>query len=335
LVQAYEAARNALKFILQATPGERAAVIFDAEKEEIAEAFTKAAVHEQLWTRAIVLENARALRRELPSRVLEILSSENPEICINLLRDMAEETPFRIQLINLETRKRRSRLGHCPGITLDMLTKGALALSAAEHLKMQSYADKIVATMNRSIEVRVTSPSGTDLTFSTRGREFWSDTKIDLQKPRWTNLPTGEVAVAPVENSLEGTLICDKVVGGIGITRDLVQIVARKGKIQKIDSADKPLRTRVIKALNTDAWASTVGEFAIGVNSKARFTTHFLETEKIKGSAHVAFGHNLDFPGGKNPSATHMDFFISKPSVEIRFGDRSSEPVLKNGKLRI
>jgi len=216
-----------------------------------------------------------------------------------------------------------------------MLTKGGLALSPAEHVKLQSYADKIVATMNRSIEVRVTSPSGTDLLFNTRGREFWSDTKIDWQRLRWINLPTGEVAVAPVEDSLEGTLICDKAVGGIGVTRDLVQIFARKGKVQKIDCADRSLRTRVIKALNTDGWASIVAEFAMGVNSKAQFTTHFLETEKIKGSAQVAFGHNLDFPGGKNPSATHTDFFISKPSVEIRFRDGSSELVLKNGKLRI
>ena len=61
-MQAYEAARNALKFILEAIPGERVAVIFDAEKEEIAEAFTKAAIHEQLWTRAIVLQTQKVLR---------------------------------------------------------------------------------------------------------------------------------------------------------------------------------------------------------------------------------------------------------------------------------
>ena len=214
MVRVYEAARNALKFILEAIPGERVAVVFDAEKEEIAETFTKAAIHEQLWARAIVLETPRMLRRELPSRVLKILTRDKPETCINLLRDLAEETPFRIQLINFETRERRSRLGHCPGMTLDMLTEGALALSAEEHLKMQSYADKIVATMNRSIEVGVTSPSGTDLKFSTRRPEFWSDTKIKWQKLKWMNLPTGEVAVAPVEDSLEGTLICDKAVGG-------------------------------------------------------------------------------------------------------------------------
>jgi leucyl aminopeptidase (aminopeptidase T) len=68
--------------------------------------------------------------------------------------------------------------------------------------------------------------------------------------------------------------------------------------------------------------SSVVGEFAFGINPKARFVDEFLETEKIHGTVHIAFGDNTDFPGGKNDSGNHMDFLMDKPTVKA---------IMKNG----
>ena len=77
-----------------------------------------------------------------------------------------------------------------------------------------------------------------------------------------------------------------------------------------------------------------MGEFAFGINPKARFVEEFLEAEKILGTVHVAFGNNSDMPGGKNPSSNHMDFLISKPTVKIVNKDNSTSDVLVDGTFK-
>ena len=172
-------------------------------------------------------------RKEVPDHLKEAIlggMGKKPDIFINLFRGGAEETPFRIKIIKLETRIKNSRLGHCPGITLDMLTNGALALSKDEHNDMQSLAERLMLSLTGATNVHVTSPSGTDLTFSVQGREFFTDTKMDWQKMKWMNLPTGEVIVGPVETSLNGTLVCDIAIGGIGPISKPVTINVKKWK---------------------------------------------------------------------------------------------------------
>ena len=60
--------------------------------------------------------------------------------------------------------------------------------------------------------------------------------------------------------------------------------------------------------LATDAGASYVGEFAIGLNKDIdRFTGHILFDEKIGGSFHMALGAGYPETGSKNNSAIHWD----------------------------
>ena len=73
----------------------------------------------------------------------------------------------------------------------------------------------------------------------------------------------------------------------------------KSGKVQNASSQDPNVLKRVQASLDTDAMSSVVGEFAFGINPKARFVEAFLEAEKINGTVHIAFGDNTDFPGGK------------------------------------
>ena len=81
-----------------------------------------------LWTRLDILETGEDPRKNLPRHVVEALT-EKPDIFINLLRGIGDETAFRIKLIHLQTRSRRSRLGHCPGVNLEMLTEALNAVT--------------------------------------------------------------------------------------------------------------------------------------------------------------------------------------------------------------
>ena len=245
-----------------------------------------------------------------------------------------EKRHLRIKLTELETEDRKARLAHCPGITLDMLTDGALGLTVKDHREMQDFANSLIQQLGQAARVEITNSAGTNILMSVERRPFFTDTIIDWKRLSWMNMPTGEVTVAPVEDSLEGELICDMAIGGIGPIKTAVGITAKDGKAEKTESQDDRVLRRVDESLRTDSRAKIVGEFAFGINPKARFVEEFLEAEKILGTVHIAFGNNSDMPGGKNPSSNHMDFLISKPTVKIINTDNSAFEVLVNGTFK-
>jgi len=332
-LEASEAAKNALKNVLEASSNERILIICDEEKRRVGEAFANGALSLDLWTRLVILRKQKETRTEIPDGLQKVLAKK-PDIYINLLSGNREETPFRIKLIKTETHDHKSRLGHCPGVTTDMLTEGALALTSEEHKIMQGQAEKLIAALEDTVTVEIRNPAGTNLTLHTHDRRFFTDTKLDWKTMKWMNLPTGEVIVAPVEDSLNGKLVCDMAVGGIGKLRDPVEVTAKNGRVEKVFSRDTDHLRRIKETFQTDDWSDLVGEFAFGINPKARFVDEFLEAEKILGTVHVAFGANTDMPGGKNPSKNHMDLLISEPIVTVTKKDNETFTILEKGRFQ-
>lgn len=332
-MHARESAKNALAYVMGAIPGESVVVVADDVCSEIAEAFLAGANDIGLWARLMLLKTGKEPRSEVPSELSELIASGRGDIFITMFRESEMETPFRIRIITLISRYRKYRLGHCPGITLDMLTEGGLALSGSEHLEMQAAAERLISRLASADSIRITAPSGTDATLSVHGRPFKTDAKFDWETFKWGNLPTGEVWAAPVENSLEGTIVCDMAIGGIGQVRRPLKIIAKGGRAVSFESDDKDVLRRVESALAVDEMARVVGEFAIGLNRKARVSANFLEAEKLGNTIHVALGHNTDMPGGRNTSATHMDFLVSEPTVEVTDAKGNRFTIMESGRV--
>jgi leucyl aminopeptidase (aminopeptidase T) len=330
-------AYNALIEVMEANHGETMVIICDDRKERIGDIFTKASLKASLYTRIKLLETSSDHYRETPSQsIRQLFNEKQPDLAINLLRGITEETPFRIRLINLETQNKNIRLGHGPGITEDMLTEGALALSREEYTQMNTQADRVISATRDAQRIKVTTPKGTDVELSIQNRGFFKDTKITQQK--WGNLPTGEVTVGPVENSLEGVIVCDLAIGGVGLIEEELKISSKEGKVTSLVGRGLPnsIVRRVKKALSTDEMASVIGEIGIGLNPKARIMTEFLESEKVEGTVHFAFGRNVDYPtGGENDSSNHMDFLISNPSVVAYFSDSREVEIIRDGTIQV
>ena len=149
------------------------------------------------------------------------------------------------------------------------------------------------------------------------------------------NLPVGEVIVGPVENSLKGTMVSRGAVGGIGRIKGAVTVTAKGGRAVKVEHNNKTVLKKIKTALATDRWSSYVGEFAFGINPHASLVNEFLEIEKIQGTVHIAFGNNMDYPGGKNNAKNHMDFLMQKPTVDVTYDNGRTKNIMKNGKFSI
>jgi leucyl aminopeptidase (aminopeptidase T) len=334
-MEASEAAKNALECVLGAKKGESVAIFCDDEKTQIGEAFLKGALKLGLQTRFVKLSTkTNVFRTEIPEQLLKVITNSPPNIYINLMRGVRQETVFRIELTKLETKERKARLGHCPGVTLDMLTEGALALTTHEHKQMQEFANRLIDKLAGTQKIQITNPAGTNLELSVDGRSFFTDTIIDWKTLKWMNLPTGETLVGPVENSLEGTLVCDMAIGGIGPIKTPVKLSVEKGLVMASASEDVELLKQVNDSLETDSYSNMVGEFAFGINPKARFVNEFLEAEKMLRTVHIAFGNNSDYPGGMNRSKNHMDLLLSASNVRAFNKNGSVFDILTKGQFQ-
>jgi hypothetical protein len=331
-VDAKKAAKNALKYALDAREGESIVIFCDAERMNVGQAFSEGSKNLGLDAKLVSLRSSpNIFRKDIPQGIKEYLTARRPLIFVNLLRGIREETPFRIKLIQLETHDHKTRLGHCPGVNEDMLMNGALALTGTEHRQLQGLAANLIEKLKHAVRIEMRNHAGTDVSLSVKARPFFTDTKFNWTSMKWMNLPTGEVCVAPVEDSLEGNIVCDMAIGGIGPITSAIRLGVTRGEVREVVSDNVEITKKVKDSLDTDANAKIVGEFAIGINSKARLVEEFLEAEKMLGTTHIAFGNNSDFPGGNNPSGNHMDFMISRPTVTMIDENGSRSEILRNG----
>lgn len=200
------------------------------------------------------------------------------------------------------------RVASMPSFTAPML-KTAMTV---DYAKMARRSAKVAAGLRRADRIRVTSPDGTDLTFSIRGRQVHAETGLP-GRGQMCNLPAGEVYVAVVEDSAEGTLA--GWFGPHGILKPPILFRIRRGRVVAVKGGGMTGKemTRIIRR---DPRCGVVAEFGVGVNDRANARTTSLESEKMLGTIHVAFGDNSTF-GGRNSAPAHLDFVVRKPGVRI------------------
>ncbi|MBA3866850.1 MAG: aminopeptidase [Solirubrobacterales bacterium] len=147
-------------------------------------------------------------------------------------------------------------------------------------------------------EVRVTAP-GTDITLGIAGRTF-------IPCDGDNNMPDGEFFTGPVEDSVEGEVSfhLPAVIGGREVSG--VRLRFEAGKV--VDAGAERGEEYLLKLLETDDGARTLGELGIGTNYGIdRGTREVLLDEKIGGTVHMAVGASYPESGGVNESAVHTD----------------------------
>jgi hypothetical protein len=314
---------DALKTILGIRNGETALIVHDSYAQQVGDITREALQMGGVKVETYRLPADRRPLREVPEDLARLTETLRPDLFFNQLEGFGEETPFRIALINLELDS-GGRIGHSPDITMAMI-EGPMTADYGAMKKAASHVEKRFRGVKT---VRLTAPAGTDVVFDIAGRAFVDDIIITPGHPG--NLPAGEVWCAPIESSMNGTIVCDGSIGDLGQVREPLVIRVKDGRVIDLKSADPALADRVRQLMSVDDEASLAGEFGIGLNPKAQLTGLLLEDEKAYGTAHIAFGGNLDMPGGRNGSCTHRDFLVRSPSIIL---PETGEYVMRDGVL--
>ena len=182
----------------------------------------------------------------------------------------------------------------------------------------QRWAD----ALNQGKAIRLLG-KGTDLTFSTAGRTW------DVGDGS-SNMPDGEIMTAPVESTLDGTISFEFPGVLAGRLMEDIRLSWEGGVL--VDATASTNQDFLRTVLQTDAGASRVGEFAIGVNPEVKyFCKDILLDEKIGGTVHIALGRAYPKVGGTNQSAIHWDIIKDmRQEGEIYMDGRL---IFKNGKM--
>ena len=163
----------------------------------------------------------------------------------------------------------------------------------------------------------------TELTFSVDGRGW------DVADGRM-NMPDGEIATAPVCETVDGQIYFDfpGVLGG-RLVHDM-RLKWEKGKLVSATSSTN--QDFLQSVVNSDPGASKIGEFAIGTNSYIdHFCKDILIDEKIGGTIHIALGRAYPACGGTNQSSIHWD--IIKDTRQFGQIYLDGKLIFENGKV--
>ncbi len=164
-------------------------------------------------------------------------------------------------------------------------------------LKLGENQQRIVDYLNGVKWMRYKA-SHTDIQFSVEGRTW-------INSDGKTNMPSGEVFSAPVEDSVQGKVHFTHPSVYMGTEVEGITLTVEQGKIVAY-SADKG--SALLDQIFAIDGADQFGEVAIGTNYQIqRPTKNILFDEKIGGTIHMAVGQSYYQCGGKNNSTIHWD----------------------------
>jgi leucyl aminopeptidase (aminopeptidase T) len=197
-----------------------------------------------------------------------------------------------------------------PGITEDVFARGldadyaAIGEACAEMLERVADAD----------EVRVTTEAGTDLTVRPGDRDWLQDTGMIQESGTFSNLPAGEVFVAP--ESADGTYVVDGTMMPHGLLEAGQRLTFEVEAGRVVDISDDAVAEMVEDAaeeVGDDAY--NLAELGIGTNTAAAdLVGSVLLDEKAGGTVHVALGDDHSI-GGDVEAPIHLDGIIREPTV--------------------
>jgi leucyl aminopeptidase (aminopeptidase T) len=195
----------------------------------------------------------------------------------------------------------------------DAWLEGAMT---ADFLAMREDAMRLADAVRGGSEMHVTSPAGTDVTFSIEGREpmGWL-TGICRNPGEISAFPGGEVSLPPVEGSAAGRVVVERVMTDIGAMAAPITWTVRDGLVTDIDGGAEAERLRAhVDGVEN---ATNIGELGIGINPLARITSDITESKKRLGTAHMAMGDSAGGYGGTVVSDVHLDGIIMTPRIKV------------------
>ncbi|WP_418286118.1 aminopeptidase [Halorubrum sp. DTA46] len=298
-----EAAETAITQCLNVTSGETVVVVTDDARAPIGEALYAAATDATADATILRYPPAEQHGTEPPAPVAAAMADSD----VFLAPTTKSLSHTRARGAACDAGARGATL---PGITEDVFVTGL----DADYAAIDAACDDVLAQVADADEVRVASPAGTDITFGIGEREWLADTGMVHDPGEFSNLPAGEVFVAP--ETATGTFVVDGTMMPHGLLDEGQELTfeVEDGLVTAI--SDDAVRADIETAADAvgDA-AYNLAELGIGTNVGVdALVGSVLLDEKAGGTVHIAIGDNAGI-GGETDAPIHLDGILRNPTV--------------------
>ena len=300
-------------------PSEDVVVVPDMQCKPIAEAVADEA-REAGAIVSIVVPPERSIDNEEPGPAVAAAISGADVVFLPVTLAMAHTRAVR------EAIGSGARVLSMTAFTKRMMHEGGLF---TDFRARQPLCQSLAAMLTRGEHLRLTNPSGTDLSMSLVGVTGNSHACL-LDGPGFSAVPNIEANCAPTQGTAEGVFVCDGSIPyyGVGPIRDPVTFQISDGFVTDILGGDQAEFLKDLLARQQDPWVYNLAQFAFGLNPACtEFTGEMLNDEGVNGTVHIGIGTSANL-GGEVTAKTHFDAITQAPTVWI-----DDELVLSDGEI--
>ena len=290
-----------------AKPGENVVISTDTNKMRIAEALAAAAHAVGAVPTIVMITPTGAHGAQLPDPV--VAACRESDIFFLPATFSQTHTDARIQANQNGAR----------GATMCEVTEDALCVGGilADYDACDRLGRTLGAMIDETTELRLTTPSGTDVRGIVTGRPMQYETGLFREPGQFAALPNSEINISPIEGTAEGVAVIDVRVMSVGITRrEPITLTLKDGLIAKIEGGALADDFGRILQDFEDPTAYNVAEFGIGLNPQARECATNLEDLGKSDHGHIGIGSNYAI-GGKVKAPCHIDAIFRDASVYL------------------
>lgn len=205
--------------------------------------------------------------------------------------------------------KAGARVASMPGITEKMMMQGGMA---ADYNWINDFAIELNKRLETAKKINVITDSGTDIRFDLEGCKWYMDTGICHEPGCSSNLPAGELYIAPKD--AWGVFVVDGSMSGFGLLDSPLEFTVEHRYVTEIRGKNAEKLKSMLDKVGEKA--RNIAEFGIGINPEAKLIGNVLEDEKVGGTVHIALGDNSAF-GGDVIAGIHLDGIIKKPELFV------------------
>lgn len=181
---------------------------------------------------------------------------------------------------------------------------------------MVKNAERIARLWEDTKVCRVTSPQGTDVQFELAPRKsivgdgaISEDGEVDF-------FPGAQVSIAPVEETIEGTIVIDASDSVRGVVNTPYRFVMRRGVIEAVEGGKEADVMRNWLETRNDDTIYKLCHFSIGLNPQAGISGNMIEDERMLAAVDFGFGYqDPKFGGTVGLSPYHMDIMLATPTI--------------------
>ncbi len=192
------------------------------------------------------------------------------------------------------------------------------ALLDVDYEAMTRNAKLVARLWDQTRHCHVTSPQGTDVSFDLMPRKslvgdgaLSEDGEVDF-------FPGAQVSTAPVEETINGTIVVDASDSVQGIVHTPYSFTMKNGIITAVEGGKEANVMRDWLERCDDEKIYRLCHFTIGLNPQAGISGNMTEDERMLAAVDFGFGYqNPDFGGTVGLSPHHEDVMLATPTIHL------------------